>query len=136
MRRSPRSIAALLAAMVVAVVTASIVFGDLATLHRRADSLGPLRDVIVAAHDVPLGTTLGANDVRVVSRYASTIPERAILRRDDAVRRVVAVPLLAGAVVLEANLTDANRRGLEGLVRPGSRAIRIRTDDGLRPPVG
>jgi Flp pilus assembly protein CpaB len=136
MRRSPRSIAALVAAVAVAVVTASIVFGDLATLHRRADSLGPLREVLVAAHDVPLGATLGANDVRVVSRYASTIPERAIRERDDAVRRVVAVPLLADAVVLEANLTAANRRGLEGLVPPGSRAVRILTDDGMRPPAG
>jgi Flp pilus assembly protein CpaB len=122
--------------VVVAVVTASIVFGDLATLHRRANSLGPLREVLVAAHDVPLGTTLGANDVRVVSRYASTIPEHAVLRRDDAVRRVVAVPMLAGSVVLEGNLTAANRRGLEGLVPLGSRAVRIRTDDGMQPPVG
>jgi Flp pilus assembly protein CpaB len=38
--------------------------------------------------------------------------------------------------VLEGNLTAANRRGLEGLVPPGSRAVRIRTDDGMQPPVG
>jgi Flp pilus assembly protein CpaB len=136
MRRSPRSIAALVAAVVVAIATTSIVFGDLATLHRRANSLGPLREVLIAARDVPLGTTLGANDLRVASRYASTIPPHAIVRQDDAVRRVVAVPLLAGAVVLDANLTAANRRGLEGLVPPGSRAVRIRTDDGMRPPAG
>ena len=42
-RRSPRALALWGAALVVAVVTAAIVAGDLAALHRRAAGLGPER---------------------------------------------------------------------------------------------
>ena len=40
-RRSPRALALWGAAAVVAVVTATVVAGDLAALHRRAADLGP-----------------------------------------------------------------------------------------------
>jgi Flp pilus assembly protein CpaB len=136
MRRSPRSILAWSAALAVAFVTIVVVFSDLATLHRRARDLGAPRTVLVAAHDLPLGATLGASDVREISRYASAIPENAVVDLDDAVGRVVAVPLLTGSVVLEAHLTDRDREGISGLVAFGYRAVRVRPEDGLRPPAG
>ena len=43
MRRSPRVVLAWLATLVVALTTARVVGGDLATLHRRAATLGPQR---------------------------------------------------------------------------------------------
>ena len=45
-RRSPRALALWGAAAVVAVVTATVVAGDLATLHRRAADLGPEVDAV------------------------------------------------------------------------------------------
>jgi pilus assembly protein CpaB len=136
MRHSPRSVVALVAAVGVAIVTALIVFGDLSTLHRRANSLGAPRPVVVATSDLPLGATLGPDDVRATSRYASTVPDTALQHLDEAVGRVVAVPVLKDSVVLAGNLTSARRDGLGGLVPSGYRAVRIRTDDGLDPPIG
>lgn len=136
MRRSPRSLLAWSAALLVAVITIVVVFSDLATLHRRARDFGAPHPVLVAAHDLALGATLGASDVREISRYAAATPANAVVDVDDAVGRVVAVPVLAGSVLLEPHLTERDRDGLSGLVPFGYRAVRIRPDDGLRPPVG
>jgi len=136
MRRSPRSLLAWSAALLVALITIVVVFSDLATLHRRARDFGAPRPVLVAAHDLPLGATLGASDVRKISRYAAATPANAVVDVDDAIGRVVAVPVLAGSVLLEPHLTERDRDGLSGLVPFGYRAVRIRPDDGLRPPVG
>ena len=40
------------------------------------------------------------------------------------------------ACVLEPHLTERDRDGLSGLVPVGYRAVRVRPEDGLRPPVG
>jgi pilus assembly protein CpaB len=136
MRRSPRSVLAWSAALVVVIVTAVVVFGDLSSLHRRARDLGAPLTVYVAAHDLPLGATLGANDLQGMSRYASMIPDQAIVDSDDALGRVVAVPVVAGSVVQAAHLTDRDRDGVSGLVAVGYRAVRVRPEDGLRPPAG
>jgi Flp pilus assembly protein CpaB len=136
MRRSPRSLLACCAAVVVALVTVIVVGSDLRALHRRANDLGPLRSVSVAVRDLPLGATVTARDLRTTSRYESMIPPDAVVAREHVVGRVVAVPIAADAVVQGAHLADADRPGLTGLVPVGSRAMTVRTDDGLRPPRG
>ena len=136
MRRSPRSVLAACAAIVVALVTAGVVFSDLAALHRRAGSLGPPRSVLVARRDLALGTTLGANDLRVISRYATAVPGNAVSSVDDAVGKIVAVPVVAGSVLQSTHLTTTERDGLGGLVPVGYRAVRVRPEDGLHPPAG
>jgi Flp pilus assembly protein CpaB len=52
------------------------------------------------------------------------------------VGRVVAVPLLSGEPVLGRHLAPTSRTGLDGIVPAGSRAVRVVTDDGLRPRTG
>ena len=128
MRRSPRSFIALGAAVVVAFVTVWVVGSDLQALHKRARELGPRRSVVVARHALALGTTVSASDVKTVSRHAATLPAHA-LDRDAVVGRVVAVPVVAGAVVQSAHVA-------ESVVGPGHRAIRIHTEDGLVPDTG
>ncbi|MDQ1521488.1 MAG: Flp pilus assembly protein RcpC/CpaB [Actinomycetota bacterium] len=136
MRRSPRALVAWSAAVVVALVTARIVATDLATLHRRAATLGPMRAVVVAATDLPLGATVRRADVDVIQMYASTISRGALHDRGEAVGKVVAVPVLRGATLVRGHLAGARRSGLDGLVAEGHRAIRVVTDDGLRPRPG
>jgi Flp pilus assembly protein CpaB len=136
MRRSPRALVAICAAIAVACTTVAIVCADLSTLHRRAASLGRPRSVLVAVHDLPLGATLGATDVRSVTRYALSVPADAVGDRHDATGRIVAVPVVAGAVLQRAQLAPADRDGLTGLVPVGSRAVRVRPDDGMAPPIG
>lgn len=136
MRRSPRSVLTAAVAVVVAVLTAWTVGSDVAALHRRARDLGAPRTAVVAARDVPLGATLRARDLRAVTRHASTVPAGTLDDPSDAVGRVIAVPLLADAFVTERHLAAAERSGVDGLVAPGTRAVNVRTDDGLRPRPG
>jgi len=136
MRRSPRVLFAWLATVVVALTTARVVAGDLATLHRRAATLGPQRRVVVAAHDLDIGQTVIARDLVTEVRYAKEIPPEAITSTGNAIGRVVAVPVLAHAVVFAHHLASADRSGIDGIVPAGERAVHVTPADGFRPPRG
>src|SRR5215475_5706869 len=96
-RRSPRAFALWGAAAVVAVVTAAVVAGDLAALHRRAADLGPEVDAVVAARDLPVGRVVAARDLATRSVHRSQLSSGVVTDRSAAIGRVVAVPVLAGA---------------------------------------
>lgn len=136
MRRSPRALTAWAAAFLVALVTARLVAADLATLHRSAKEFGAPRPTVVATRDLPLGTTVRAADLRVARLAGDGLPAGLLSSVDDAVGRVVAVPVVAGSPVVAANLADADRDGIDGLVPRGHRAVRVPADDGLVPREG
>jgi pilus assembly protein CpaB len=139
---APRARATQIAAVLVALLTFRLVAGDLSALHRGARRFGGTRAVVVAVDDLALGSRVRSRDVKVVDLPASAIPPGTIVRRDDAIGRVVAVPVLAGAAVADRALAPARRDrlggvdGLDGLVAPGRRAVRVTTSDGLRPDPG
>lgn len=134
-RRSPRAVVLWIGAFVVAVVTAVIVATDLAALHGRARGLGPPRPVATAVRDLPVGTTIDDGDIRVRSVHRSQLPTDA-MSPSDVRGRVVAVPVVRGAFVIDGNLAPRRRTGLNGAIPPGMRALRIVVRDALRPPVG
>src|SRR5262249_21185008 len=108
---------------------------DLAALHRRARGLGPPREVAAAVRDLPVGTTISDGDIRVRSVHRSQLPGDAM--SPAATRgRVVTVPVVRGAFVLDGNLAARRRTGLNGAIPPGMRAMQIVVRDALRPPVG
>ena len=93
--------------------------------------------MLVVARDVALGATLARGDVRVIVAVRVDGARRTRVRDiDDAVGRIVSVPLVAGATVQEPQLVAAERDGIDGLVPVGHRAVRVRTDDGLQVPAG
>ncbi len=134
-RRSPRAVLLWLGAILIAVVTAAVVATDLAALRRRASTLGPLRDVAVAAHELHVGTTIRSDDLTVRSVHRSQLPAGALSPR-EARGRVIDVQVPRGAFVGGGNLAPRNRTGLNGAIPPGMRALRIVVRDALRPPVG
>ena len=136
MRRSPRVMLAWFAALVVALTTARIVGGDLATLHRRAESLGPQRAVIVATRDLAVGQIITAADVRRGTRYASEVPKEAVTSAAGAVGRVVIVPVLRNAILFAQHVAPADRTGLDAVIPLGERAVHVTPHDGFRPPRG
>lgn len=136
MRRSPRFVVASCTAALVGLGTAYTVTTDLAALNRRARDLGPERSVLVATHDIALGTSLRPDDVTVVRRPESMLPADAAREPDAVVGRTVVVPLVRDAVLQAAHLAPPERDGLDGLVPPGRRAVRIETSDGARPEPG
>jgi Flp pilus assembly protein CpaB len=134
-RRSPRAVLLWVGAALVAVVTAIIVATDLAALHKRARGLGPARPIAVAVRDLAVGTTISDEDVRVRSVHRSQLPSGA-MSPAEARGRVVAVPVVQGAFVVDGNVAPRRRTGLNGAIPTGMRALRIVVRDALRPPVG
>jgi Flp pilus assembly protein CpaB len=139
--RSPRALALWGAALVVAVVTATVVASDLAAIHRRASTLGPEVRAVVARRDLSTGTELTPGDVTTRLVHRSQLPSGPLLDddgpHDDPVSgRVVTVPVLRGGFVTERNLAPRRRTGLDGVLPVGSRAIRVDVAGALVPRVG
>ena len=135
-RRSPRALALWGGAAVVALVTAAVVGGDLAALHRRAADLGPEVDAVVAVRDLTVGHVVAGRDLTTRSVHRSQLPDGVITDRDAVVGRVVAVPVLDGAYVVRRSLAPARRTGLDGVVPDGMRAMRVVVTDALTPRPG
>jgi pilus assembly protein CpaB len=141
MRRSPRVLLAWAAAVVVMLATARVVASDLGSLHRRAHSLGADVPVVLAARDLPLGTMLGAGDVRTVRRPSTTVSSEALHDLESVVGRIVAVALLRDDVVGARHLVAGDGRGtngpgINGIVPVGRRAVHVLVKDGFQPPIG
>ncbi|MGZ4676044.1 MAG: Flp pilus assembly protein CpaB [Acidimicrobiia bacterium] len=135
-RRSPRATALWAGAALVAVLTAVLVVDTLGSLRHQDQAFGRLHPVVVARHDLPVGTRLRAADLGT-RRIRGEAPEPdALTARRDALGRVVRVPLLRGTTLTTRHLADAHRAGLGAVVPAGLRAIRLVVEHGLRPQVG
>ncbi len=119
------------AAVIVMLVTARVVAGDLGALHRRAHDLGPEITVVLAARDLPLGATVVAADLRAVRQPERTVAADAVHDPVAAVGRIVAVALLRDDVVSARHLVA----GINGIVPAGRRAVHVDVKDGFQPPV-
>src|SRR5260221_9128357 len=95
--RTARARATQIAAVLVALLTVRLVAGDLAALHRGTRVFGATRTVVLARVDLDLGRRVSSGDLRIVSLPAAASPPGALARRDDAIGRTVAVPVLAAA---------------------------------------
>ncbi|HLM17330.1 MAG TPA: Flp pilus assembly protein CpaB, partial [Acidimicrobiia bacterium] len=135
-RRSPRALALWGAAAVTAVVTAAVVAGDLAALHRRAADLGPEVDAVVATRDLPIGHAVASGDVASRSVHRSQLPPDVLTDRAALVGRIVAVPVLDGAYLVRRSVAPRRRNGLDGIVPEGLRAMRVVVTDALTPRRG
>ena len=135
-RRSPRALVLWALAVAVAGATALVVGTDLAALHRRATRLGPEVEVAVAARDLPMGTTVGTGDLTTRRVHRDQLPEGTV-DLDGARGRVVTVPVVEDGFVAERNLAPPDRTGLDGVVPPGMRIVRVVVDDthALQPGV-
>jgi pilus assembly protein CpaB len=136
LRRSPRALALWGAALVVAVLTATVVAGDLASLHRRAADLGPEVDAVVATRDLAVGTVVTARDLAGRRVHRAQLPEAVVTDRGHVLGRVVAVPVLRGTFVARGNVAPRRRTGLDGVVPAGMRAMRVVVTDALDPRPG
>ena len=123
-------------AVVVALLTASVVASDLAELHRHARDLGVERDAVVAARDLTIGVAISDADLRVRRVHASQLPPGVPSARTDVVGRVVTVPVLGGDFVSTGHLAPRRRAGVDGAIPRGMRAMRVVVTDAIRPRTG
>ena len=76
----------------------------------------PSSEVVVAAREIPAGTTLSGTDLRVVRFPRSVAPEGTFADPADVVGTSAAVPLAVGVPVLPGLLADDEVRGPPGTV--------------------
>jgi Flp pilus assembly protein CpaB len=136
LRRSPRALILWMGATALAVTTGAVVAGELATLHRRANTFGPELRAVVATHELALGSTITPRDVATRRIHASQLPDGVLTDDTLALGRVVRVPVVRDAYISARNLTGSRRTGLDGIIPNGSRAMRVLVEDGLRPAPG
>lgn len=106
-----------------AVVTGLTVARLVAEASARAERLGGLREVPVAARAVDAGQVLSPLDVAVRRLPAAVLPSGPVAR--SPVDHAVVVPLAAGEVLLEAKLAPWGVQGVAALVPPGRRALAV-----------
>lgn len=133
--RSPRAVLLWVAAAAVAIATALIVGGTLASLQRQDTQFGRIGPFVVARHDLELGMAITREDLTVVRARGGARPPGAIEAMTRVQGRVVSVPVLEGQAVTTRHLAARSRDGSDGIVAPGRRAMRITVDDAprLRP---
>ena len=136
LRRSPRAFLLWAAAAIVAIATAAYVGDVLASLRHQDAAFGRVRTVLVAARDLPLGARVGPGDLTTRQVREESGEPGALHERSTAVGRIVASPLVRGATVTERHLATRRRDGRDGIVPPGSRAMRVVVEGGVRPRPG
>lgn len=136
LRRSPRAVLLWIAAAIVAVATAAYVANVLVSLRHQDQAFGRVHTVVVASRDLPLGRRLRAADLADRHVRAETDPPGVVTRPGAAVGRVVAVPLLRGAVVTVRHLAAHRRDGRDGTVPVGQRSMRVVIEGGVEPRAG
>lgn len=134
--RSPRAIALWGGALAVAAGTATLIGSDLATLHRRAQSLGDERGAVVATRPLPVGHVVDRADLRERRVHSSQLPGGVLRGPAEAVGRVVRVPVVRGGFVAAPNLAPRSRDGLDGVLPTGTRAMRVVVRDTFYPRAG
>jgi Flp pilus assembly protein CpaB len=136
LRRSPRAVLLWTAAVIVALVTAGYVANILVSLRHQDVAFGRVHTVVVASRDLPLGRRVRAGDLADRHVRGETAGVGSLTSRASAVGRVVAVPLLRGAVVTHRNLAAHGRDGRDGTVPAGLRSMRVVIEGGVRPRPG
>jgi pilus assembly protein CpaB len=86
--------------------------------------------VVVAGQDIPEGSAITQEILRVKSYPSETVPSGSFQDIDSLVNRVARIPIFSGEPVLEAKLAQIGASaGLEVKIQPGYRAMSIPVND-------
>src|SRR2546426_3034424 len=93
----------------------------------------PPRDLITvaaAAHDLAIGKRIQADDLKLVTLDGKDLPRGVFLKTAEVVDRAVAVPIIAGEIVLNGKLAaKGSGEGLTALIAPGMRAVSVQVNE-------
>jgi pilus assembly protein CpaB len=127
-RRPPRSSWVLIVLSVLIAAAATLALrGYLTRLEARAAAGGPGRPVVVAAVDLPRGTTLTPDVLESRDLPAELVPPEAITSPSGALGRPLAADILAGEVITSSRLAPAGGP-VASLVPEGLRAMTVTVD--------
>ena len=86
--------------------------------------------IVVAAHDMPLGTLLTPGDLKLVSYPQRGLPAGALLQIKDAANRVLLYPANTNEPLLQQKLSAVtSAEGLSSTIAPGYRAVSVQVSD-------
>lgn len=115
-------------ALVVALGASYVVFQQLERGIRSAASARAAK-VMVAAHDLPIGTLLQMDDFKLVE-WSGTPPTYALVKPQDAVGRGVVANIYAGEPIHSMRLAATGAGGgLAATIPLGKRAVAVRVND-------
>lgn len=99
------------------------------TQPKKAEVL-EMKDVVVAAHPLPVGQTVKAADVKVVKTPAQAFPKGGFSKPEDVLDRPVVANILAEEPILEGRLAQRGSGvGLAPVIPVGMRAVTVRVND-------
>jgi pilus assembly protein CpaB len=117
---------AILVATVASFLLYRLLVGHLAGRQRPQQ---PQVSFVVAAHDLPIGTLIQEDDVRVVTTGEGALPAGVISAPRDAIGRGVVSQVYSGEPLVEARLAAVGGgAGLAGTIPVGMRAVALRVD--------
>jgi pilus assembly protein CpaB len=127
-RRRPRSSWVLLALSVLIAAASTLALrGYLTRLEAQAAAGGPGRRVVVAAVDLPRGTTLTPESLESRDIPADLVPPGAVTSPSSVLGRPLAADVLAGEVITSSRLAAAGGP-VASLVPEGLRAVPVTVD--------
>ena len=89
-----------------------------------------LVSVAAAARDLPIGKRVQAGDLKLVTLDRKDLPKGVFVKTGDVVDRAVAVPIIAGEIVLNGKLAaKGSGEGLTALIEPGMRAVSVQVNE-------
>src|ERR1700724_4596751 len=84
--------------------------------------------VVVAAHDLEVGTLIGAPDIQM-GQWLGTIPKGALVKLDQALNRGAIANMYQGEPIMFDRLATAGSgAGLAAIIPPGMRASAVLVD--------
>jgi pilus assembly protein CpaB len=115
-------------------VVAAVLAGGITFLfYRRLSANQQQRkaiQVVVAATNLPIGTTLSAKDVALLDWFSDALPSGAFTKTDAVVGHPLLYPLVANEPVLQRDLgLEGSGIGLSGKIPEGMRATAIRSNE-------
>lgn len=95
-----------------------------------AKAAGPQQEktvrVVVASHDMPLGTLLRKSDLKTINYPEKDVPKGVALKTDDAVNRVLKVAVNSNEPILQSRLSELTSvEGVSSTIDPGYRAMSV-----------
>ena len=86
--------------------------------------------VVVASHDMPLGTLLRTADLRMVNYPERDVPKGVVFDPKDAVNRVLLFPINSNEPVTVSKLSATTSvEGVSSTIEPGYRAVSVQISD-------
>lgn len=99
-----------------------------------ANTIAPKKEkmagVVVALRDLPLGTLVRQNDIKLVDYPEARVPKGAVMQVKDGVSRVALVPIATGEPLLASKLSAPTAtEGVSSTIEPGFRAVSVQITD-------